>query len=124
VHGWLIEQTTGLLDQNVLSFDGKVLRGSKDSEGQATELLSAVLAPIGITVAQALIKQPNGATEDERKTNEIPVMQNMLEKMPESILANKIVVADAIHTQTKTANIIVKKKPISCSASKVIKAIS
>ena len=111
VYGWLIEQSSGLTGQKI-AFDGKVLRGTKDANGQQIELLSAVLAPAGITIAQAQVSE---------KTNEIPVAQVMLKTLS---IEGKVVVADALHTQKKTAEEIVKKKPTSCFESKIIRAIS
>jgi hypothetical protein len=115
VYGWLKEQTSQLSGHKIIAIDGKTLRGTKDADGNALELLSAVLSPVGITLDQAKVHD---------KTNEIPVAQKMIENMPDTLINGKIIVADAIHTQTRTAEIIVKKKRISCSVSKIIRATS
>jgi len=112
VYGWLQEQTQGLSGQNVIALDGKVLRGTKTAQSPAKEVLGVVIAPIGIAIAQEPVAE---------KTNEIPVAQKLLKELP---IEGKVIVADAIHTQVETAKIIVKKKRISYSASKVIRAIS
>jgi hypothetical protein len=114
VYGWLEEQTRGLPKEqcNVVSFDGKVLRGTKKGNEPAKQLISAVLAPIGVTIAQA---------EVSCKTNEIPVAQHEL--LPALSLAGKVAVADALHAQKKTADeIVVKKKPIFSSVLRIIRA--
>ena len=126
VYTWLSEQAAGISGQTVISLDGKTLRGTKDSEGNALEVVSAVLSPIGITVGQSVINPPQTKKQPAEiidKTNEIPVVQKMLQEMPDQLIAGKIIVADAIHTQTKTAEICVKKKPTFCSVQKAIRAI-
>lgn len=103
VYGWLREQTQGLPGQQVISLDGKALRGTRTATSPAKEVLGAVLAPIGIPIAQEPVSE---------KTNEIPVAQSLLPELP---IEGKVIVADAIHTQVKTAEIIKKSRlSVSC----------
>ena len=90
----------GTLGDQWISLDGKTLRGSKDGEKRGVHLLSAVLHESKIIIAQATVGE---------KTNEIPVAQKMLENLP--MLEGSVITADAMNTQVKTAQTIVKKKP-------------
>jgi hypothetical protein len=77
----------------VIAFDGKKLRGSHNGEARAIELVAAVVASSGIIISQ-------NQTPD--KTNEIPVVQNMLKDLP---IEGTTITADALHTQEKTSQI-------------------
>ena len=74
--------------QVVISMDGKVLRGTIDTEANAgLWLLAAYLPEEGITLAQVAI---------ESKQNEISAAPRLLECVD---LRNKVVIGDALHTQ-------------------------
>ena len=90
---WFADQGLG----DVLSVDGKVLRGS--GHGQPpVHLLSAVLHAEGVTVAQQAVPD---------KTNEIPGLRTLLEPLD---IADKVVTADAMHAQDETARYLVEDK--------------
>jgi hypothetical protein len=91
VTDWLLKHID-IIGQ-VIAFDGKKLRGSHNGEARAIELVAAVVTSSGIIISQS-------QTPD--KTNEIPVVQNMLKELP---LAGTTVTADALHTQEKTSQI-------------------
>lgn len=75
-----------------IAFDGKVLRGSKHGEHlNALQLMTAMVVDSGFILYQK---------ETSDKTNEIPVMQSMLESMN---IKDSVITADAMHCQTKTA---------------------
>ncbi len=74
--------------QVVISMDGKVLRGTIDTEvSEGLWLLAAYLPEEGITLAQVAL---------ESRQNEISVAPRLLECVD---LRNKVVIGDAIHTQ-------------------------
>ena len=78
-----------------LAFDGKVLRGSKHgTDVNALQLMTAMVVESGLIIYQQ---------ETDCKTNEIPVMQSMLSSMA---IKGAIITADAMHCQTKTAEVI------------------
>ena len=78
-----------------ITFDGKVVCGSKHGEEiDALQLMTAMVVENGLVIYQK---------ETSNKTNEIPVMQSMLEAMD---VENSIITADAMHCQTQTASII------------------
>ena len=52
-----------------ISFDGKVVRGSKHGNKDALQLMTAIVVDNGLIIYQK---------ETSTKTNEIPVMQSML----------------------------------------------
>jgi hypothetical protein len=78
-----------------ITFDGKVVRGSgKDPSRNALQLMSAMVVGSGLILYQQEVSD---------KTNEIPVMQAMLRHL--SVKGARIT-ADAMHCETKTAEII------------------
>lgn len=94
---WFARQH-GLQVGTGMALDGKVLRGSKDGEIPARQLLSAVLHGSGTVVAQVAI---------ESKTNEIPMVEPLLAQLD---IKGVVVTADALHTQRKTATYLVEEK--------------
>ena len=83
---------------SAIAVDGKTLRGSRDAGSPPVHLLSALLNPQGVVVAQ---------TRVPAKTNEIPCIQSLLEPLP---LDGAVVTADALHTQRETARFLVQNK--------------
>src|SRR5215216_69054 len=81
----------------VISFDGKTLRGSRKQGAPAAHLLSALGQRLGLTVAQQAV---------DDKTNEITVMTGMLKDL---ILENRVITMDALLTQRAIADEIVNR---------------
>ena len=94
---WMAEQQR-LLAGTGLALDGKVVRGSRDGDEGALQLLSAIVHGSGTVVAQVAI---------ESKTNEIPKVKPLLDGLD---IKGMVVTADALHTQTKTARYLVEEK--------------
>lgn len=61
-------------------------------------IISAQIAEYGLTIAQTAVPD---------KTNEIPAVQELLSKLK---IKGCLIVADALHCQTKTAQVIIDKK--------------
>jgi hypothetical protein len=97
----------------LLSLDGKHLRGTEKMAGCETNLLTLIESISGVLLDQVLVGE---------KTNEIPHAVPMLEAA--DLDAETIVTADAMHTQTKTAELILKKTRTTSSPSKAIRGIS
>ncbi len=76
----------------ILAFDGKAIRstGEKGKPHSALQILSAYLVESGIILGQEAIHE---------KTNEIPVLRNMLDYVD---VRGRIVTADAMHCQRDT----------------------
>lgn len=83
--------------QRRLALDGKTLRGSGSQTSGQRHLLSAVRHGLGIVLGQV---------EVDGKQNEIPAAQRLLALLP---LEDTVVTADALHTQDKTARLIVER---------------
>jgi len=84
---WLAQQA----DPDAVAVEGKTLRGSRDSDGKKTHLMSAILHKEAVVIAQKPV---------DRKTNEIPMFQSLLDPID---LKGKVVTADAMHTQVEHA---------------------
>lgn len=91
---WLAGQCKG----KVIAFDGKTLRGTRDREGKALHLLSALVYEEGVVISQC---------EVEEKSNEITAARPLLEPLD---LKGKIIVADALHTQGELARYLKEQK--------------
>lgn len=85
-------------NDGAVAVDGKVLRGSKGTDGKRVFLVSAFLHNVGITVGQ---------TQVDKKSNEITAFQPLLKPLN---LEGKVVTADAMHTQVKNATFVVEEK--------------
>ena len=82
-----------------ISFDGKVIRGSKHGDKiNALQYMTAMVVDSGRVIYQK---------ETDSKTNEIPVMQSILEQLE---IEGSVITADAMHCQKKTAEMICEKK--------------
>jgi len=81
-----------------ISFDGKVLCGSKYGDIDALQLMTAMVVDNGPIIYQK---------ETLTRTNEIPIMQSMLTSMD---ITNGVVTANAMHCQTETASFIRKSQ--------------
>lgn len=91
---WLLN----IADDHAIAIDGKTLKGAKRDNGTQVHLLSAFLHNQAVTISQL---------EVDEKTNEIPMIKPLLDDLD---INGKVVTADALHTQVKTASYIVKKK--------------
>ena len=83
---------------NAIGIDGKTLRGARRDDGTKVHLLSAFIHQQGVTIAQQ---------EVPVKSNEIPAAIPLLEQLS---LKDKIVTADALHTQKDLARFLVQEK--------------
>ena len=92
---WLLKQSRA---SDPVAIDGKTVRGARRPDGSQVHLLSAFLHQQGITVAQREVGE---------KTNEIPELPRLLQPLN---ITGRVVTADALHTQQKTARFIVEKK--------------
>jgi len=114
---WLIEQEGKIhIDKRVkiLSLDGKRMRAASRAGDAEIHLLELVDAVTQVVHAQLKVST--------NKENEIPVAQEMLRNEP--LDAETIITADAMHTQIKTADIILKKTPTTYSLSRTTKKTS
>ncbi len=89
-----VRQTRPLRDREPVAFDGKVVRGAVTITQPAPHLLSVSTHDTGETLLQVRV---------DDKTNEIPLAQAVLPHLP---LRGRVVTADALHTQTATAQVI------------------
>jgi predicted transposase YbfD/YdcC len=76
----------------IISFDGKAIRSTteKGKPHSALQILTAYMVESGVVLAQESIHE---------KTNEIPVMRDILEQID---VSGKIITADAMHCQRDT----------------------
>lgn len=81
-----------------IAVDGKTLRRALRPDGSQVHLLSALLQQSGATIAESEVGE---------KTNEIPELPNLLRSLQ---IEGRVVSADAMHTQDKTARCIVEEK--------------
>lgn len=86
-----------LYSVRIIGVDGQMVKATKDTaEGETGRcLLNVFDITNGMCLAQKLIS---------KKTNEIPAAQTIIKSMD---LAGCVVTADALHTQTKTAKLII-----------------
>ncbi len=101
---WLAEQSSKLHVAEGfrhLSLDGKTLRAASKAHGSQIHVVTLIDA-----VSKGILQQKR--TDD--KSNEIPKAVEMFEQAP--IDAETIVTADAMHTQHKTAEAILKKRAL------------
>ncbi|MDQ2829923.1 MAG: ISAs1 family transposase [Chloroflexota bacterium] len=90
-------QSTAVLtlrDREPVAFDGKVVHGAVTITQPAPHLLSVSTHDTGEPLLQVRV---------DDKTNEIPVAQEVLPHLP---LRGCVVTADALHTQTATAQVV------------------
>lgn len=92
---WLMDNTD---KADALAIDGKTLKGAVREDGTQVHLLSAFLQNQGVTVAQH---------EVDAKTNEIPELPRLLAPLQ---IQDRVVSADALHTQRETARYLVEDK--------------
>jgi hypothetical protein len=95
---WMMAQEISIL--RGLAVDGKCLRGSARTDGKPLQLLSAVSHRLRLTVAQEPIQE---------KSNEIPAIKPLLQKLPQGALEGSMITADALHCQQETARFITQE---------------
>jgi hypothetical protein len=95
---WMMAQEISILQG--LAVDGKCLRGSARTDGKPLQLLSAVSHRLRLTVAQEPIQE---------KSNEIPAIKPLLQKLPKGALEGSMITADALHCQQETARFITQE---------------
>jgi len=94
ISSWVCRMCSG----EVISIDGKTVRGAYRPDGTQVHLLSAFLSQEGITIAQQ---------EVSSKTNEITAAKPLLAPLE---LEGKVVTADALHTHGELARFLVEDK--------------
>lgn len=95
---WMMAQEISILQG--LAVDGKCLRGSARTDGKPLQLLSAVSHRLRLTVAQEPIQE---------KSNEIPALKPLLQKLPQAALEGSLITADALHCQQETARFLTQE---------------
>jgi predicted transposase YbfD/YdcC len=90
-----VRATRPMRDREPLAFDGKTVRGAGSATHPAPHLLSVSTHQTHETLVQVRV---------DDHTNEIPVAQALLPHLP---LRGRVVTADALHTQTALAQVIV-----------------
>jgi DDE_Tnp_1-associated/Transposase DDE domain len=91
IGAWMWLRTSTIGGRRVIAFDGKTLRGAKDTAGNLTHLLAGLCQRTGTVLAQVGV----GA-----KTNEIPMLTKLLDILD---IQGAVVTADAMHCQRDTA---------------------
>ena len=92
---WMMAQEISILQS--LAIDGKCLRGSARTDGKPLQLLSAVSHRLRLTVAQQPV---------EEKSNEIPALEPLLRKLPQSALEDSLITADAMQCQQESSRLV------------------
>ncbi len=95
---WLMGQLAG--KGRALAIDGKAMRHAHKAGERAPQLLSAILHEEALVIGQIAI---------ESKTNEIPKLPELLERIAPEVLQGAVITADALHTQVHTARAIVER---------------
>lgn len=97
IGAWMWLRTSVIDGRRVIAFDGKTLRGARDTAGNPTHLLAGLCQRSGAVLAQCAV----GA-----KTNEIPCLRELLDTLD---LAGAVITADALHCQRATAQTIIDR---------------
>ena len=82
--------TTG----DVLAFDGKTICSTSKGNREKLHIMTAYITQSGVVLGQKTVNE---------KTNEIPIMQEMLKCID---FRNKVITADAMHCQKETATLV------------------
>ena len=91
LRSWLCTRTGTINARRVIAVDGKTMRGARQGQVPAPHLLSALDHATGAVLTQQRVAD---------KSNEIPALRDLLEPPG---LDGVVVSADAMHTQTGTA---------------------
>jgi hypothetical protein len=95
---WMMAQEISILQG--LAIDGKCLRGSGRTDGKPLQLLSAVSHRLRLTVAQEPIQE---------KSNEIPALKLLLNKLPKGAVEGSMITADALHCQQESSRFVTQE---------------
>ena len=91
----IMRETLGVKGE-VLAFDGKTICATAKGNRKKLHIMTAYITQTGVVLGQRTVSE---------KTNEIPVMQEMLKGID---LKDKLITADAMHCQKETATLIKK----------------
>ena len=91
VRSWLCTRTGTIEGRTVIAVNGKSMRAARTGKDPAPHLLAALDQVTGTVLAQARVAD---------KSNEIPALRELLKPLD---LDGVVVSADAMHTQTDTA---------------------
>ena len=91
LRSWLCTCTGTIAGHRVIAVDGKTIRAARTGKDPAPHLLTALDQATGTVLAQARVAD---------KSNEIPALRELLKPLD---LDGVVVSADAMHTQTDTA---------------------
>jgi predicted transposase YbfD/YdcC len=97
IGAWMRTRVGLLAGRHVIAIDGKTVRGAKAAGGTAPHLVAALDHTAGVVLGQVQVAL---------KSNEIPALRTLLDAFD---LVNRVVTADAMHTQTATATYIVNR---------------
>lgn len=95
LRSWYCTRTGTIEGRTVIAVDGKTVRGARLGQASAPHLLAALDQATGVVLTQMRVAD---------KSNEIPALRELLEPLD---LGGAVVSADAMHTQTGTAQWIV-----------------
>ena len=95
LRSWYCTRTGTIEGRTVIAVDGKTVRGARLGQASAPHLLAALDQATGVVLTQMRVAD---------KSNEIPALRGLLEPLD---LGGAVVSADAMHTQTGTAQWIV-----------------
>ena len=84
------------VEGEVIAFDGKTICATAKGNREKLHIMTAYITQSGVVLGQKTV---------DEKTNEIPVMQEMLKYIE---LKGKVITADAMHCQKETATLIKK----------------
>ena len=97
LRSWLCTRAGTINGRRVIAVDGKTMRGARTSKDPAPHLLAALDQATGAVLTQQRVAG---------KSNEIPALRDLLEPLD---LDGVVVTADAMHTQTGTAQWITRR---------------
>ena len=97
LRSWLCTRAGTINGRRVIAVDGKTMRGARTSKDPAPHLLAALDQATGAVLTQQRVAD---------KSNEIPALRDLLEPLD---LDGVVVTADAMHTQTGTAQWITRR---------------
>lgn len=94
VGSWMFARTTIRARRRVIAIDGKTVRGARTDDDRAPHLVAGLDHHFGVVLGQVCA---------DMKSNEIPAARTLLASID---LSGTVVTADAMHTQTATAQAI------------------
>jgi len=97
LRSWCCTRTGTIEGRTVIAVDGKTVRGARLGQASAPHLLAALDQATGVVLTQMRVAD---------KSNEIPALRELLEPLD---LGGAVVSADAMHTQTGTAQWITRR---------------